>query len=177
MRSFILGILTLAYPALIYLGMSHFQPRWLALLLVAMALTRALLTKDKIWLIAASGAALLAVISFMSNQLMPLKLYPVLINAVLCAAFALTLAYPPSAIERLARLREPDLPESGILYTRRVTQVWCGFFIFNGCAALITAFWSDAAWAIYNGLIAYLLMGALFLGEWIIRQRIRAAYD
>ncbi|MFC7422167.1 hypothetical protein ACFQNF_20115 [Iodobacter arcticus] len=177
MRGLLLGIITLAYPALIYFGLGHFEPKWLALLLLAIALTRALLTKEKIWLIAAAGAALLAGLSFTSNQLLPLKLYPVLVNAVLCAAFALTLAYPPSAIERLARLREPDLPASGVRYTRRVTQVWCGFFIFNGCAALITALWSDAAWALYNGLIAYILMGVLFLGEWIIRQRVRAAYD
>ncbi|MEJ2791890.1 hypothetical protein WAE56_00585 [Iodobacter sp. LRB] len=176
MRTLVLGIITLAYPVLIYLGLGHFEPKWLALLLVAMALVRALLTKEKIWLIAAAGAALLAMVSFASNQLLPLKLYPVLVNGVLCAAFALSLAYPPSAIERLARLSEPDLPESGVRYTRRVTQVWCGFFIFNGCAALITAFWSDAAWALYNGLIAYLLMGVLFLGEWIIRRRVRAAY-
>ncbi|WP_293931674.1 hypothetical protein [Iodobacter sp.] len=176
MRNVILAVLTLLYPLLIYRGMGHFEPKWLALLLLAIALTRAVLSKEKVWLIAAAGAAVLAAISFFSNQALPLKLYPVLVNAVLCLVFALTLVYPPSAIERLARLSEPDLPPSGVRYTRRVTQVWCGFFIFNGSAALMSALWSDAAWAIYNGLIAYLLMGILFLGEWLIRRRVKAAH-
>ncbi|MDW5416435.1 hypothetical protein R6242_07595 [Iodobacter sp. CM08] len=176
MRNVILAVITLLYPLLIYHGMGHFEPKWLALLLLAIALTRAVLSKEKVWLIAAAGAAVLAAISFFSNQALPLKLYPVLVNAVLCLVFALTLVYPPSAIERLARLSEPDLPASGVHYTRRVTQVWCGFFIFNGSAALMSALWSDAAWAIYNGLIAYLLMGILFLGEWLIRRRVKAAH-
>jgi uncharacterized membrane protein len=176
MRNVILAVITLLYPLLIYRGMGHFEPKWLALLLLAIALTRAALSKEKIWLIAAAGAAVLAALSFCSNQALPLKLYPVLVNAVLCLVFSLTLVYPPSAIERLARLSEPDLPASGVRYTRRVTQVWCGFFIFNGSVALITALWSDAAWAIYNGLIAYLLMGILFMGEWLIRRRAKAAH-
>ena len=95
---------------------------------------------------------------------------------MLLAVFAISLRYPPSAIERLARLQEPDLPESGVRYTRRVTQVWCGFFIVNGSIALATVLWaSDAAWALYNGLIAYLLMGLLFAAEWLVRRRVRAA--
>ena len=41
--------------------------------------------------------------------------------------------------------------------------------------ALATALWaSDKTWALYNGLIAYLLMGALFAGEWLVRGRVRA---
>lgn len=176
MRGLALGLITLLYPLLIYRGISHFEPRWLALLLLTLALARALATKEKIWLIAAAGAAVLAGISLFSNQIMPLKLYPVLVNAVLCAAFGLTLIFPPSAIERLARLREPQLPPDGVRYTRRVTQIWCAFFVLNGSIALITVFCEDAVWALYNGFIAYLLMGTLFLGEWLIRRRVKAAH-
>jgi len=58
----------------------------------------------------------------------------------------------PSMIERLARLREPRLPQAAIAYTRRVTQVWCVFFAINGAIALVTAIWaSDQVWALYNG--------------------------
>ena len=78
-------------------------------------------------------------------------------------------------IERLARLQEPDLPAAGVAYTRRVTQVWCGFFIVNGSVSLLTAlFASDAGWALYNGVISYALMGLLFVGEWLIRKRVKA---
>ena len=40
-----------------------------------------------------------------------------------------TKPYPKqSAIERIARLQHPDLPPEGVVYTRRVTQIWCVFF-------------------------------------------------
>jgi uncharacterized membrane protein len=96
----------------------------------------------------------------------------VLVNAVMLLIFAGSLFYPPSVVERLARLQQPDLTPQGIRYTRRVTQVWCGFFIINGSIALVTALWSSFEWwSLYNGLIAYLLMGLLFAGEYLIRRR------
>jgi uncharacterized membrane protein len=73
----------------------------------------------------------------------------------------------------LARLQEPDLPESGVLYTRKVTLVWCAFFIMNAATALYTCFESIEIWTLYNGLISYLLAGSLFAGEWIVRQFVR----
>lgn len=70
-------------------------------------------------------------------------------------------------VERLARLQEPDLPEKGVRYTRRVTQIWCGFFIINGGIALFTALYGDMSlWTAWNGMIAYFLMGTLMAGEW-----------
>jgi uncharacterized membrane protein len=173
----LLWLATLLYPLAIYFGMGRFEPRWLALLLLALAALRALLTREPMWLAAAAGAALLVAVSMLNNDGLPLKLYPVLVNAAMLAVFATSLRHPPSAIERLARLREPDLPPAAVAYTRRVTQIWCGFFVFNGAIALYTALYSsDAIWALYNGLIAYGLMGALFLGEWLVRPK-RAAHD
>jgi len=64
-----------------------------------------------------------------------------------------------------------------VAYTRRVTQVWCGFFVLNGSVALVTALWaSDATWALYNGLISYCLMGCLFAGEWLVRRKVKAGH-
>ena len=76
-------------------------------------------------------------------------------------------------VERLARLTTPDLPEQGVRYTRKVTLVWCLFFIANGACSGWTIWQGDLAlWSLYNGLISYLLMGALMGGEWLIRQRV-----
>lgn len=76
-------------------------------------------------------------------------------------------------VERLARLQYPQLSAQGVRYTRRVTQIWCGFFILNGSVALITAQIGDMAlWSAWNGMIAYLLMGALMAGEWLVRRRV-----
>lgn len=167
--------LSAAYPLVVYWAMGRFEPRWLAGLLFALALLRALATRQAVWLATAAGAALLAGLATVFNQALPLKLYPVLVNAVLLAVFATSLVFPPTAVERIARMTEPGLPPSGVAYTRRVTQVWCGFFVVNGALALLTALWmSDRAWALYNGLIAYLLIGALFGGEWLVRRRVKA---
>ncbi|MCP3102395.1 hypothetical protein LZ198_26335 [Myxococcus sp. K15C18031901] len=177
LRPALLGLVSVAYPLLVYFGLGRFEPRWMALPLAMMAVVRAVATKEKVWLATAAGALLLAASSMLGNHALPLKLYPVLVNAVLLTVFATSLAFPPSLIERLARLREPDLPPSGVAYTRRVTQVWCGFFVLNGGLALGTALWaSDATWALYNGLIAYGLMGLLFAGEWLVRRRVRARH-
>jgi uncharacterized membrane protein len=176
MRTFCLTLLTLAYPVLVYFGLDHqVEPRWLALLLVVIALTRAAFSRERLWLVAAGGALLLAASSLWGNHAMPLKLYPVLVSATLLSVFALSLVYPPTVVERLARLQEPDLPAAGVLYTRRVTQVWCGFFVVNGSVSFFTAmFASDAVWALYNGMISYAAMGVLFVGEWLVRKRVKA---
>jgi len=177
LRPALLGVLSLAYPLLVYWGLGRFEPRWMAVPLVGMAVVRAVATRERVWLVTAAGALVLAGTSMLGNHALPLKLYPVLVNAMLLAVFATSLVYPPSVIERLARLREPELPASGVAYTRRVTQVWCGFFVVNGSIALGTALWaSDATWALYNGLIAYGLMGVLFAGEWLVRRRVRASH-
>ena len=171
-----LGLLTVAYPLIVYVGLARFEPRWLALLLFALAGLRAVASPQPMWLAAAAGAGLLALVAFSANALLPLKLYPVLVNAVLAVVFATSLRFPPSAIERLARLREPGLPPHAVRYTRRVTWVWLGFFLLNGGIALATALWaSDAVWTLYNGLIAYVLIGVLFAIEWLVRQRVRRA--
>lgn len=76
-------------------------------------------------------------------------------------------------VERLARLREPNLPPEGVRYTRNVTRVWCVFFIVNGSIALLTVMKGDMQlWTLWNGMIAYILMGTLMATEWLIRQRV-----
>ncbi|PLO95062.1 DNA gyrase subunit B, partial [Klebsiella pneumoniae] len=55
----------------------------------------------------------------------------------------------------------------------RVTQIWCAFFIGNGGIAFLTALHGDMAlWTVWNGMIAYLLMGALMAGEWLVRRQV-----
>lgn len=177
MRHVLVGLLTVAYPLIIWLGLGRLAPRWLALPLVLVAVLRALATRERVWLVAAGGALLLAGVTFLGNGALPLKLYPVLVNAILLAVFAMSLFSPQSLIERLARLREPELPPSGVAYTRKVTQLWCGFFVLNGSIALLTALRaSDATWALYNGLLSYLFMGVLFAGEWLVRMRVKARH-
>lgn len=163
------------YPFAVYFGMAHFAPWQFGLLLGALWLARALGSRrpGSQWMaVAALGfCALLAL--FDNPQL--LRWYPVLVNSFLLALFGGSLLRGMPMAERLARLREPRLPPRAVRYTRRVTQVWCGFFVVNGLIATGLTLWAPLSWwTLYNGLIAYAAMGLLFAVEWRIRQRVRA---
>ncbi|QIW16745.1 hypothetical protein A4G20_10595 [Pasteurellaceae bacterium RH1A] len=104
--------------------------------------------------------------------------YPVIINGFLLAIFGGSLWRSQTVVERLARLQTPDLSEAGVRYTRKVTQIWCGFFIFNIATASLLIFWQFyEAWAIFTGLISYFLMALLMAGEWLVRQRVKQQHS
>jgi uncharacterized membrane protein len=177
LRNAVLAAVTLAYPAAVYWGLGRFEPRWIAFALIAVAAVRVGSARAGVGRGAAVVTLVLAACTLLGNAALPLKLYPVLVNGVMGVLFAWSLARPPTVIERIARLRRPQLNEHGIAYTRKVTQIWLAFFIGNGAVAAGTALWgSDAAWALYNGLFAYGLMGLLFGGEWLVRQRVMARH-
>lgn len=181
MRSWLkwaLVVLTVLYPLVVYVSIGRLAPQWLALLLLVLAVVRALTAQEKFWWVVAAGAAVLGLGSWWSDSALLVKLYPVWVNVVMLAVFGYSLVAPPTVVERLARLQEPDLPASGVRYTRKVTQLWCLFFVFNGTLAAVTALLcSDAVWALYNGLLTYVLMGCLMGGEWLLRSRIRRSAE
>lgn len=172
-------LLTVSYPLLIWWADGRIEPRWLALLLLCAVATRLpglKLSRAARW--SSLAALILVALAVWANALLPLKLYPVLVNLAFLLVFAFSLAQPPSMIERFARMREPNLPPSAIGYTRRVTQVWCVFFVINGSIALGTALWaSPAVWSLYTGVIAYALMGLLFAVEYWVRLRFKRLHD
>ena len=179
-----IAIVALGYPFLVYIGLFYFDARGLALVLIVLAAARlAILGKDARasplrWVLLLSFAAvvLIGVLVVISGSPDHLRFYPVAINAAMLLLFGVTLLRPPSMIERLARLKEPQLPPGAVRYTRVVTAVWCGFFLLNGGVALATALFADLeVWTLYNGLIAYLLMAALFAGETLVRRRVQRA--
>lgn len=176
-RKWGLGLLTLAYPLVIYVGLTHYSPRVMALALLALAALRAGTSREACWRAMAWLACALAAVVAITDHALPLKLYPVLVNLAMLGVFGWSLRHPPTLVERLARMRQPDLPPDGVRYTRRVTQAWCVFFVCNGTIAAVTALAaSDRVWALYNGAIAYGLIGAMFAGEWIVRQRVMARH-
>ena len=172
LRTALIGLVTVLYPLAIYFSLGTLEPRWIALILSSVAVLRALSSPEKFWRYAAAAALVLALLSMYLNHATPLKLYPVIVSATLLSVFLISLWHPPSVIERLARVQDPNLPVQAIAYTRKVTIVWCFFFLINGSIALFTALYaSDKIWALYNGLISYGLMGLLFAGEWLIRPK------
>ncbi|CAB3765483.1 hypothetical protein [Paraburkholderia humisilvae] len=122
------------------------------------------------WTVAAllgCGSALIV----LTNSELLLRIYPSLVNLGLLIAVGATLVHGPSMVEKFARLRTPDLSATAVRYTRRVTQVWCAFFLLNGAFSLYTALcWPRHAWSLYNGAVAYGLIGALLVAEIVWRR-------
>ena len=180
MANAVLIVVGVLYPFLVYLLLDRFEARTIALGLMCLLALRFVLVGSRVradarqlrWMAAALVAFAIGVAALNSRS--ALLYYPLLVNVGLLAVFAISLVHPPTVIERIARIREPNLPERAVRYTRAVTIVWCGFFVINGAiAAWTAAFASLATWSLYNGFIAYLLMGALFAGEWLVRRRVR----
>lgn len=173
------GLMLLAWPFLIVFGLTHNSLHWLlplmALLLV-FRLRQARRNTGPMRVVAqtvALAGITLCVASYLLKTHQLLLFYPVVVNLVMLALFGSSLWTAMPLVERLARLREPDLPPAGVRYTRTVTQVWCGFFIFNGAVALFTVLHGDIAlWTLWNGMIAYILMGTLMATEWMVRLRV-----
>lgn len=171
----LLTLATVAYPLVVYLGFGRWDPAWLAVLLAALLFLRAASGRDALWLAAGVGALLLGLTAKLGGGWVPLKLYPVMVSAVLLGVFATSLWRGPTVIERIARIADPALPPAAVAYTRNVTLAWCGFFVVNGAISAATALWgSEQAWVLYNGLLSYVFMGAFFGAEWLLRQRLRA---
>ncbi|HEY4294154.1 hypothetical protein [Luteibacter sp.] len=171
----VLVVVGVLYPFIVYFGTDHVSTPVFGLILGALWLVRApalLRQPGGRWML---GITLVycAVLAFGGGEHL-LRWYPSLICGLLLAAFGLSLKFGPPIIERIARVTEPDLPPVAVRYTRRVTWVWVAFFALNGMASGLLAEWGPLSWwTFYNGILAYSVMGALFIGEWILRQRLR----
>lgn len=178
----------LLYPFVVYFG-SDYLPAGalLAGILCVMAL--------RIWLIArARGKSphqllwwavallvLLAISSLFSTDSVDLqyvRLYPVLVDAMIFSLFFGSLFTRQPLVERIARAMEGELPAQAIGYTRRVTWVWCAVLLFNTAVSFYTTWWTSlVVWTFYNGFLSYLLVGVVFAAEYLVRCHLRRAWS
>jgi uncharacterized membrane protein len=170
-----------AYPVLIYLGLTRFRPSTLGLIvLVVIALRMAVLAgldwnQWKKFLPMFASVTAVAIVSALFDSGTSLLLAPVLINGALLVTFGLTLKNGPSMIERFASLKEKNITPRISRYCFRVTVVWCVFFALNGAVSAATVFWTPREyWVLYNGLISYILIALLLIGEVMVRKRVAA---
>jgi uncharacterized membrane protein len=166
-----------AFPLLVFAGVSRLGARTTALVLAVLLLPGAVRAaargRDRLRSALAlplSTAALLVLAAALDDGRFMLA-YPVVVNAALLLQFGLSLRRKRSLVETFALLQVPDLSEPERRYCRSVTKVWCAFFVLNGtAAALLAAFAPRAWWAAYTGAIAYGLVGALFAAEYVVRK-------
>jgi uncharacterized membrane protein len=169
----ITGAIGILYPFLVYFARARVPPVLLVALAMALGAWHLLRPREQAimprWSFFVIPGILLALLA--ARPALAMQAYPPLVSLCLAGAFAWSLAYPPSAIERIARLTHPRMTAEMIAYTRTVTKVWIAFFLANASIATICAVWFTVAiWTLWTGLVSYLLIGALFLGEWIVRR-------
>lgn len=170
------GLLALmAYPFAVYFGLGRFSPRFMvaglvALLSLRMLLSRGAGSRSRLpYLLGGAGLIILAA----RSPAVGLKAYPVLISLALAAMFGYSLLRPPTIIEQIVRVRRPAMPPAIIAYLRNVTIVWLAFFLINASISTATALIGNMKlWALYNGFISYLMIGALMVGEFALRPAV-----
>lgn len=175
-------LLAALYPLLVYVGLNTLGLVFLAGVLWLLACLRVVLTgpdrqaKHFLLLIVISLLCLLAVVS---QQLLYLQFYPVIMNLAVAGLFAYSLTQEQTVIEKMAlRYRPHNADQPHVLrYLRKLTLAWAILLTGNACIALYTAlFTSTQTWALYNGLISYAVMAAFVLLELVVRHFYRASW-
>lgn len=182
-RKFWLGALAIGgmtYPALVYFGMPFLPPPLFILIALTLNALRFVVFRSGyersrwVWPLLFAGMTLIAIA--VVNSTIAVKAYPVLLSLAVACVFGTSLIFPPTIVEQLARLTDPELTPRGIAYTRKVTQIWTVFLIANALTSATVAMWGSLEqWTIWNGLLSYLLMGILFICEFIVRHFHRQA--
>jgi len=171
------AVLFLAYPFVVYVAYRRLETRAVGGLLLGLnALSLALRIRGpaaEIWQLVRQhlGLVLLIGLVIVTGQRFVLLLLPTAVSVFLLGTFSWSLRVGPPIVERFARLVDPDLPDFCVPYCRKVTIVWCGFFAANAvCMTLLALVGPFEWWALYTGLVSYLLLGALFAAEFILRK-------
>jgi uncharacterized membrane protein len=167
----------LAYPFIVYLAYRRFETRAAGGVLLGMvALSLALQIRGPatdLWQLVREhlGLVLLIALAILTGERFVLQLLPMAVSLFLLGTFGWSLRAGPPMVERFARLVDPDLPDFCVPYCRKVTIAWCVFLAANAfCAGWLTFAGSIEAWALYTGFVAYLLLGAAFAGEFVVRK-------
>ncbi len=169
--------LVAAYPIGVFYGLQLQDTRLVALVALAAIVTGALLAvqqgrREHFWAILRVPLAVTAtvIVAFALDDSRFILAVPVVISAALFLGFAASLRKGVSIVERIARAVDPELSQAKASYCRQVTAVWCVFFAANGAVAGALALFAPLEyWTVYTGLIAYVLIGALFGAEYAYR--------
>ena len=169
--------LMVAYPVAVYVGLTRFSARAVGLLLLVLllpSLVRTLLSAPRgelrgVLPVPLITLGLITLSATLNDQRFILAL-PVLISLTFLYGFTSSLRGVPM-VERFARLQDGDLSPEKVRYCRSVTKVWSVFFAINAAIAATLALLAPlSAWALYCGLIAYILIGTLAGTEYTIRK-------
>jgi len=173
-----LVLLGLAYPVLVYSGLRWLEPRVVAVLLGSLLMLRFVLNRRRSRTVILRSSlsfplvllGLAYLLTFLFNEGRFFLFVPAMFSVALLVSFGRSLLRPPSMVELFARMKQPDMSTEKVSYCRCVTLLWVVFFLWNASVSTALALFAELeTWTIYNGFIAYLLIGVLFVGEFIYR--------
>jgi uncharacterized membrane protein len=172
------ALVVLAYPVTVYFALGVASPRAIALCTLALLGARLAVTAParlvafaRVFAPVALAYASTSLATLFWNDVRGLLLAPALFDLALLAVFGASFAQRETVVETLARAQVGTLSAEERVYCRRVTAVWCAFFVVNGAvSAALALAGSRESWALYTGVIAYACMGALFAAEYVYRH-------
>jgi len=96
---------------------------------------------------------------------------PIVINLAVATLFALSLRTAEPLVTRFARAEEGALSAAVERHCRRLTLVWALYLAVLGAVGIAIAVHGDERWgAWWSGIVDYLLVAALFVGERLWRR-------
>ncbi|WP_052265345.1 hypothetical protein [Ruegeria sp. ANG-R] len=171
--SFLLAACLVAFPFAAFWFSSFEHPYWLFAAAVALSILRFatagrvatdLLVPQLVFYLGVMAMA------FLAAKDQAYLLHPFAMSGSFALIFGISLSKEQSLIETFARLREPDLPASGVVFTRKLTRIWFVFLILNSIVAAITALFAPIeVWVFYNGILFYCLSGVLMVSDFLYR--------
>lgn len=166
-----LALLFLAYPFLLQTLADRgwqIQLPWLLAAILGWRAWRSQRTGEK-WLWAGLALALVSGALLLGTVVM--RLVPAVTFGLIAWVFGRTLRHPPPLVERMVRLQFSDIPPHLLAYTRRLTQLWTGFFLALALLSVLLSWLAPGRpWTWFHGIGIYLLIGLLLLGEYLYRR-------
>lgn len=168
----------LLYPMAVYLGLQTLPPRhlamaWAAVVLLLLGVRLRGASGADLWVLARIPATTLGVLGVAAwlDDARALMAVPVFVNVAMLGVFGATLRGEVTMIARFARATGAVLDGPRFAHCRQATVAWCVFFAVNASlTAGLAAAGQRGAWALWTGLLAYVVMGGLFAGEFMVRR-------
>lgn len=176
-------LILLSYPVVvhlsIYLGNTVWAVYYLAMLF-ALPLPYYLIQKRRLnWLVIISTIYSILIFLLASNQPeILLFAQPIIINSILFLLVVSTLfGNSVPLICRLTLLIRPDAPDEVLQYSRWVTWAWALFFLTLAIVSwVLSVYASIETWSWFTNVLAYILVGAMFVAEFLIRRVLMRNY-
>ncbi|MFL0809891.1 MAG: hypothetical protein K6L76_05700 [Agarilytica sp.] len=169
-------LLVLSYPVLAHLGVVLAQPLLMPLAIVFLAagvLFSGLKSGNWVtWLILFIVAVFASVMQWFHSAIFIMYIPLVFVPLLIGWGFARTLlpGQVPLVTEIGEKARGP-LSESMRRYTRVVTQMWAVCLISMAVWGLLLAiFGHETVWVTFTGMLNYMIVGILFVGEFVYRK-------